>query len=115
VPFLKKLKFLIPLVVFLVVTFTGVVKINMINTKALSERTAETQGMDLQKIKDEFGEEFSSFIVDSSNIKIHQRSNNKYLLEVNGDDYEVSGIFKIFNKINNSIEYLTNQIRTLFM
>ena len=29
----------------------------MINTKALSERTTETQGMDLQKIKDEFGED----------------------------------------------------------
>lgn len=112
---MKKLKILIPVIVFFVVTFTGVIKINMINTKALSERTKETQGMDLQKIREEFGEEFSSFIVDSSNIKIHQNTDSKYLLEVNGADYEVSGIFKITNKVQNSIEYLYNKISTLLL
>lgn len=109
---MKKIKPLIPVIIFMIIVFIGIVKINIINTKALSERTEESQGIDLQKLKDEFGEEFSSFIVDDSNIKIHE-DNDNYIIEFNGDDYDATKVLGVANKIEESFEYLYSKIINL--
>lgn len=110
---MRKIKILIPIIIFLIVVIIGVVKVNIINTKALSERNDEFQGMDLEKIKDEFGEEFSNFITDKSTFKIHEKNNENYIVEFNGEDYEVNGVLGLVRKAEISMEYLYEKLLTL--
>jgi hypothetical protein len=92
----------------------GIIKINIINTKAFSESNNNLQGVNFDNIKDDFGNEFSNFILDKAVLKIHQIDGGKYILEINGQEYKLKGNFNFINSIKNNIDGAYKDIENIF-
>lgn len=111
--FLRKIKFLLPMILLVIILFVGVVNINIMNTQAMNQRKESLQGTDIEKIKEEFGDEFSEFIVDKSSFKIHSK-NKDYILEFNGADYQVTSAVNVVKKVTNFFWVLYGKVLSLF-
>lgn len=119
---MKKKKYLIIIFSSLILIFVsiGLVRINIINTKALSP-VGNTD--DNKKIVNtEFGEEFNSFIQDNSNVKIYNNENDgDYLVTINEnrikikeESYLINIMKKVFLVVKNISGNLINDIEALF-
>lgn len=95
--------FLISIFIFVCI---GLVKINIINTKALSP--VGNSNDNYQLVNEEFGEDFSKFIKDNAQIKIYINANNngEILIKVGDKDLKIkdesfliSGTRNIFNGV----------------
>lgn len=95
--------FLISIFIFVCI---GLVKINIINTKALSP--VGNSNDNYQLVNEEFGEDFSKFIKDNAQIKIYTNANNngEILIKVGDKDLKIkdesfliSGTRNIFNGV----------------
>lgn len=75
-------------ILLLVIILAGVIKINIINTKALSPLGNTNENYKL--VSDEFGEEFSNFIKDNSFLKIYQESQNDILVRLGDSDFRIN-------------------------
>ncbi len=75
-------------ILLLVIILAGVIKINIINTKALSPIGNTNENYKL--VSDEFGEEFSNFIKDNSFLKIYQESQNDILVRLGDSDFRIN-------------------------
>ena len=93
-----------------IITFIciGLIKINIINTKALSPlgRTNDNYEM----IKEEFGEEFSNFIKDNAQVKIYTEEGKETLVKIGNQDFRI----KDESKLISGIKYLFYKIRDFF-
>ena len=107
-----------------IITFIciGLIKINIINTKALSPlgRTNDNYEM----IKEEFGEEFSNFIKDNAKVKIYTEEGKETLVKIGDQDfrikdesklvssfkYLISNVVDFFGGIKNQIDTITTEI-----
>ncbi|MBL4932981.1 MULTISPECIES: hypothetical protein [Clostridium] len=111
---MKKLRIILPLIIILITIFLGIIKINIINTKAFSEKNNNLQGVNFDNIKDDFGKEFSNFILDKAILKIHQVDGGKYILEINGQEYKLKGNFNFVNSIKSNIDGAYEDIKNIF-
>lgn len=81
----KIIKIFIPIIVILVLA--GLIKVNMINTKALSIGSSKEA---YERIEEEFGEEFAEFIKDKSYIKIFEEDSGDILIRVGENDFRIT-------------------------
>ena len=118
---MKKNKYLLGIFSVFVLVFAifNLVKINIINTKALSP-VGNTD--DNKKIvNSEFGDEFKSFIQDNSNIKIYEETNGEYLVTINDNKIRIKeessllkGTKKVLLKVKSITSNLISNIESLF-
>jgi hypothetical protein len=84
------LKKVLPAFVILFLVISGIIKVDMINTKALSPLGNTNENYKI--VNEKFGEDFSKFIKDNSYLKIYKEPGKDILIRL--DDKE----FKIRNK-----------------
>jgi hypothetical protein len=98
------LKKALPIFVILFFVLIGVIKIDMINTKALSPIGNTTENYKL--VSAEFGSDFANFIKDNSFLKIYKDSDKYILIRLGNSDFKIQSestfmknIKAIFEKI----------------
>ena len=79
---------MLPAVLILIFIFIGVIKIDLINTQALSPLGNTNENYKL--VSDEFGEDFSNFIKDNSFLKIYKESQNDILIRLGDSDFRIN-------------------------
>lgn len=96
----KKVLIGIFLITILAFSIMGLIKINIINTKALSPMG--TSNNNYEMVKEEFGEDFSNFIRDNAPVKIYVNEDNT-LVRIKDKDYKIKEESKILTAIRNFI------------
>lgn len=96
------IKNILPIFLVIVVILIGIIKVNIINTKALSPLGNTNENYKL--VSKEFGEDFSDFIKDSSFLKIYKESNNDLLVRVGNTDFKIRNESVITQKLEKIIE-----------
>lgn len=103
------------LVLFLIVTFfsafTGLIKINIINTKALSPLGTATRNYEI--VSEEFGEDFSNFINDKSYIKIYDDDSTETMVKIGDNDYIINDESKVVSYSKYLIGELKNGLENI--
>jgi hypothetical protein len=79
------LKKVLPVVFIVVCVFIGIIRIDVINTQALSPLGNTNENYKL--VSDEFGEEFSNFIKDNSFLKIYNEAGQGVLVRLGNSDF----------------------------
>lgn len=79
---------ILPIIFILFFILAGVIKINVINTKALSPLGNTNENYKL--VSAEFGEDFSNFIKDNSFLKIYKESQNDILIRLGNNDFRIN-------------------------
>lgn len=106
---LKRIKYII-IFISLITVIIGLVRINIINTKALSPLGNSKENY--EKIKESFGDEFSNFINDNALIKIYDDDSvDGILVRIGDSDYKIRKQSYIIDKLENvfdSIEDISN-------
>ncbi|WP_315070971.1 hypothetical protein [uncultured Clostridium sp.] len=77
----------LPAVFILIFIFIGVIKIDLINTQALSPLGNTNENYKL--VSDEFGEDFSNFIKDNSFLKIYEEDGKDILVRLGDSDFKI--------------------------
>lgn len=107
-------------VMFFLIVLVGFIKVNIVNTKALSPIG---NGEDnYQLVKEEFGEEFQEFIKDKSEIKIYTKSSNsdnmtikalnkEYIVKT--DNIVTRSFYNLGEIIYNNLDKITNNIKKI--
>ena len=105
-------------VMFFLIVLVGFIKVNIVNTKALSPIG---NGEDnYQLVKEEFGEEFQEFIKDKSEIKIYTKSSNsdnmtikalnkEYIVKT--DNIVTRSFYNLGEIIYNNLDEITKNIK----
>lgn len=99
---------------FIVISFVttlSLVNINMINTKSLSPIGNTYDNFKL--VSSEFGEDFTGFIQDNSNIKIYE-DNGEFIVSLNNKKIKIKEESKIINGIKSIILSIGNGFSKLF-
>lgn len=97
-----------------VIFVSGLIKINIINTKAFSERNSSLNEININNIKEDFGSEFSKFIQDKSKIKIYETEGESCILEVNDQQYKVDGCMKGLTNLKDGVEGIYQNVKSFF-
>lgn len=84
----KKLMVSITLFLCFIAVLFGFVKINLVNTEALSPIGVTNDSY--KNVSPEFGEELSNFTQDNSNIKIYKEEDEGFIVRIFGEDYKIS-------------------------
>lgn len=84
---------------FLILFFglVGIVKVDVINTKALSPLGNTTENYNL--VSEKFGEDFSNFIKDNSFLKIYKESEEDILVRLGDSNFKIKNQSVFINKI----------------
>jgi hypothetical protein len=82
------LKRILPVFFILFSILVGIIKIDMINTKALSPLGNTNENYEL--VSEEFGEDFSNFIKDNSFLKIYKEPEQDVLVRLGDSDFKIS-------------------------
>lgn len=98
-------------IVILFITIVSLVNINMINTKSLSPIGNTYDNFKL--VSSEFGEDFTGFIQDNSNIKIYE-DNGGFIVSLNNKKIKIKEESKIINGIKNIILSIGNGFSKIF-
>lgn len=98
-------------IVILFVTIVSLININMINTKSLSPIGNTYDNFKL--VSSEFGEDFTGFIQDNSNIKIYE-DNGEFIVSLNNKKIKIKEESKIINGIKNIILSIGNGFSKIF-
>jgi len=102
--FLKKTKKVKVVFILFIFSFVmiGLVRINIINTKALSPLGDTNENYD--KIKDELGEDFSDFIKDNADVKIYNEESKDIIVRAWDKDFTIKDESDISSEIKNISE-----------
>jgi len=105
-------KKVLPALFILIFVIVGIIKVDMINTKALSPLGNTNENYKL--VSEKFGEDFSKFIKDNSFLKIYKESEKDMLVRLGESDFKISNqsafikkIDEIFKNFNSKIFHLT--------
>ncbi len=79
----------------------GIIKIDIINTKALSPLGNTSENYKL--VSEEFGEDFSNFIKDNSFLKIYEESEKDVLVRLGNSEFKISNESSYIRKIQEII------------
>ena len=103
-------KIILGLSLFVIVIFLGFIKINIINTKALSP-TGDGES-NYNRISQEFGEDFQEFIKDNSEVKIYpgEGSIQNTIIKIKNKEFIIKTNHIIFEKTMFITEKLVNNI-----
>lgn len=95
--FLRKKKVFrtIFLIVLFCVTLIGLIKVNILNTKALSPLGNTNDNYKL--VSEEFGEDFSNFIQDKSPVKIYVEEDEETMVRLGEKDFIIKSESNIIN------------------
>ena len=91
------LKKLLPAFLIIFSVLVGIIKVDMINTKALSPLGNTTENYKL--VSEKFGEDFSNFIKDNSFLKIYKESNDDILIRLGDSNFKIENKPAFINKI----------------
>lgn len=91
------LRIVLPILLILFVILIGVIKIDIINTKALSPLGNTNENYEL--VSEEFGEDFSNFIKDDAFLKIYKESEEDILVRLGDNDFKVKNESAFIGKI----------------
>lgn len=83
---IKKYLIIIALITLFFLGAIGLIKVNMVNTKALSPLGDAENNYEL--VSKEFGEDFSSFLKDNSKIKIY--SEDGIVIRIGEEDFRLT-------------------------
>lgn len=100
-------KYILPLSIVTIIIFSGVVDINIINTKNLSPLGNTNENY--QTVSNEFGKDFTEFIKDNSNIKIYTNDDEVIVIKVNGNSFNIKNSKAIKKDINEETNYIKNK------
>lgn len=78
---------MLPAVLILIFILIGIIKIDLINTQALSPLGNTNENYKL--VSDEFGEDFSNFIKDNSFLKIYEENGKDILVRLGESDFKI--------------------------
>ena len=90
-------KKVVPAFLILFFVLVGIIKVDMINTKALSPLGNTTENYKL--VSEKFGEDFSNFIKDNSFLKIYKESEKDILVRLGGSNFKIKSESVFINKI----------------
>ncbi|AQM60222.1 hypothetical protein I3900191A7_20420 [Clostridium baratii] len=93
------------------ITIVSLVNINMINTESLSPIGNTYDNFKL--VSSEFGEDFTGFIQDNSNIKIYE-DNGEFIVSLNNKKIKIKEESKIINGIKSIILSIGNGFSKIF-
>ena len=95
--FLRKNKIFktIFLIVLFCVTLIGLIKVNILNTKALSPLGNTNDNYKL--VSEEFGEDFSNFIQDKSPVKIYVEEDEETMVRLGEKDFIIKSESNLIN------------------
>ena len=96
---LKKVLLLFLILFFLLV---GIVKVDVINTKALSPLGNTTENYEL--VSEKFGKDFSNFIKDNSFLKIYKESEKDILVRLGDSNFKIKNESDFINKIEETLK-----------
>lgn len=82
------LRKVIPACLILFAILFGIVKIDVVNTKALSPLGNTNENYKL--VSEEFGEDFSKFIKDNSYLKIYKEQGESILVRLGDKDFKIT-------------------------
>ena len=88
----------LPALFILFFVLVGIIKVDMINTKALSPLGNTNENYKL--VSEKFGEDFSKFIKDNSFLKIYKESENDILVRLGTSDFKISNQSIFIKKID---------------
>lgn len=95
------LKKILPLFLIFFCVFIGLIKIDIINTKALSPLGNTNENYKL--VSKEFGEDFSNFIKDNSFLKIYKEKDKDILVRLGDSDFRITDESIFIKKIQEVI------------
>lgn len=78
----------LPACLLVIFVMTGLIKINIINTKSLSP--LGNTGENYRLVSEEFGEDFSNFIKDNSWVKIYKEQGDDILVRMGNKDFKIT-------------------------
>jgi squalene cyclase len=88
----------LPAVLILMLVLIGIIKVDMINTKALSPLGNTNENYKL--VSEKFGEDFSKFIKDNSFLKIYKEPEKDMLVRLGESDFKISNQSVFIKKID---------------
>ena len=91
----KKVFKTIFLIVLFCVTLIGLIKVNILNTKALSPLGNTNDNYKL--VSEEFGEDFSNFIQDKSPVKIYVEEDVETMVRLGEKDFIIKSESNLIN------------------
>ncbi|MCE5220717.1 MAG: hypothetical protein LLF98_05470 [Clostridium sp.] len=96
------LKKVLPAFLILFFVLAGIIKVDVINTKALSPLGNTTENYNL--VSEKFGEDFSNFIKDNSFLKIYKELGNDTLVRLGDSNFKIKNESVFINKIEEMIK-----------
>lgn len=96
-------KKVLPAFLILFIILAGIIKIDIINTKALSPLGNTNENYKL--VSEAFGEDFSNFIKDNAFLKIYKESKKDILVRLGDSDFKIKNESAFIKKIE---EMFTN-------
>lgn len=97
------LKKILPAFCILFLFLSGIIKVDMINTKSLSPLGNTNENYKI--VNEKFGEDFSKFIKDNSFLKIYKEPGKDILVRLGDSDFKIRNrsifIEKVEEMINN--------------
>lgn len=94
----------LPIIFLSLIALYGLVKVDMINTKALSPLGNTNENYKL--INEKFGEDFSNFIKDNSYFKIYKESGNEILVRVGENNFIIKKESVLISKLEEVLKSL---------
>jgi len=90
-------KKVVPAFLILFLVLVGIIKIDVINTKALSPLGNTNENYKL--VSEKFGEDFSNFIKDNSFLKIYKESEKDILVRLGDSNFKIKNESDFIKKI----------------
>lgn len=91
------LKKVLPSFLILFLAISGIIKVDMINTKALSPLGNTNENYKI--VNEKFGEDFSKFIKDNSYLKIYKESGKDILVRLGDSEFKITNKSVFIEKI----------------
>jgi hypothetical protein len=100
-------KKVLPAFLILFFVLVGIVKVDVVNTKALSPLGNTTENYNL--VSEKFGEDFSNFIKDNSFLKIYKESEKDILVRLGDSNFKIKNESVFINKIGEMFKNIKSQ------
>ena len=95
-------KKVLPAFLILFFVLVGIIKVDVVNTKALSPLGNTTENYEL--VSEKFGEDFSNFIKDNSFLKIYKESEKDILVRLGDSNFKIKNESVFINKIQEIVK-----------
>jgi hypothetical protein len=103
------LKKILPAIFILFLVLGGIIKVDMINTKALSPLGNTNENYKI--VNEKFGEDFSKFIKDNSFLKIYKESGKDILVRLGDSDFKIRNKSVFIEKVEEMIKNIYTFIK----